>query len=88
MTMRPVAGIDIPAAGEGALQPGSFQIMFTTLKRPDQGEKSEGTLTFEKEGTVKVELSVDAMGDGAGACEIMAADPRGRWRRVAGMPIY
>ncbi|MFA6153267.1 copper chaperone PCu(A)C [Mesorhizobium sp.] len=64
MTMKQLAdGLEIPAAGEVALKPGSFHIMFMDLKKPvRQGQSFRGTLTFEKAGTVEVEYSVDAMG--------------------------
>jgi copper(I)-binding protein len=64
MTMRPVqGGIEIPAGGEVSLKPGSFHIMFMELKRQiKEGESFNGTLTFEKAGTLSVKYSVDAVG--------------------------
>lgn len=64
MTMRPVSGgVEIPAGGELALEPGAFHIMFMELKEPPKaGVKFPGTLTFEKAGTVEVEFAVEAKG--------------------------
>lgn len=64
MTMRPLpAGLEVPAGGEVALEPGSFHIMFMDLKREAKdGESFEGTVTFEKAGSLTVEYSVDKMG--------------------------
>lgn len=64
MTMRPLpTGLEVPAGGEVALEPGSFHIMFMDLKRSaKEGESFDGTLTFEKAGNLAVEYSVDKMG--------------------------
>lgn len=64
MTMRPLAGgVEIPAGGEVKLEPGSYHIMFLELKEPAvEGVKFQGTLTFEKAGTVDVEFSVEKPG--------------------------
>ena len=65
MTMRPLAdGLEIPAGGEVKLEPGSsYHLMFMGLKAPAvEGVKFQGTLTFEKAGTVKVEFAVDKAG--------------------------
>lgn len=67
MTMRPVTGgVEIPAGETVELKPGSFHIMFMDLRgRPLEGETFNGSLTFEKAGSVDVEFAVEAMG-GAG----------------------
>ncbi len=67
MTMRPLAqGLEVPAGGEVALQPGSFHIMFLDLKAPPEaGKPFKGTLTFAKAGTVAVEYAVEPLGGGA-----------------------
>jgi copper(I)-binding protein len=64
MKMRPVAGgLEIPAGGEVVLKPGSFHVMFIGLTRGlEEGTEEEGTLVFEKAGTVEVEWTVEAMG--------------------------
>lgn len=69
MSMRAVTGgLDVPANGELALEPGKggnagYHLMFLGLKRPlKQGEKFAGTITFEKAGTVNVEFAVEAIG--------------------------
>ncbi|MFO0990830.1 MAG: copper chaperone PCu(A)C [Hyphomicrobiales bacterium] len=54
-------GLVIPAGGSVVLKPGSFHIMFMDLKeRPVEGTAFEGTLTFEKAGTVDVDYEVEA----------------------------
>ena len=69
MSMREIdGGIEVPAKGELALQPGGegagYHIMFMDLKRPlVGGEKFPGTLTFEKAGTVAVKFAVEGMGE-------------------------
>ncbi len=66
MTMRPVGGVEVPAGGEVALEPGGYHIMFMDLQQaPKEGERFAGTLTFEKAGTVDIEFAVDAMGGGS-----------------------
>lgn len=64
MTMRPLTdGLEIPAGGEVALEPGSYHIMFLDLNTtPQEGVTFKGTLTFETAGEVEVEYAVDAMG--------------------------
>lgn len=64
MTMRPLPdGLAIPAGGSVALKPGSYHIMFLDLKQPlKEGTKVDGTLTFEKAGTVSVQFQVDGVG--------------------------
>lgn len=76
MTMRPLdKGLEVPAGGTVALKPGSYHIMFTDLKQPlKEGELVDGTLTFEKAGTVKVQFKVEGIGAGAPA-PAPAADP-------------
>jgi hypothetical protein len=54
-------GIEIPAGGRVELKPKSLHLMFMDLKAPlKQGETIDGTLTFERAGTVAVEFSVEA----------------------------
>lgn len=66
MTMRPVAGLEIPAGGQLELKPGGYHIMFLDLQSaPKQGQPFAGSLTFEHAGTVEVEFAVEAMGGGA-----------------------
>jgi len=56
-----VDGLVIPAGETIELKPGSFHIMFMDLKkRPIEGTAFEGTLTFEKAGTVNVTYEVEA----------------------------
>jgi len=62
MKMNEVAGgLVIPAGGSVALAPGGFHIMFMNLKQQlAEGSTIVVTLTFEKAGTVDVELAVGA----------------------------
>jgi copper(I)-binding protein len=64
MRMREVEkGLEIPAGGSVTLAPGGYHLMMMGLKGPlKQGSTVPVTLTFEKAGTVDVELAVEAMG--------------------------
>jgi len=54
-------GLLIPAGATVTLKPGSYHLMFMDLKeRPVEGTAFEGTLTFEKAGTVDVSYDVEA----------------------------
>lgn len=63
MRMRPLKnGLTIPAGETVTLQPGSFHIMFTGLKRPlNRGELVPVTLHFAKAGKVAVQFKVEAV---------------------------
>ncbi len=67
MTMRELKdGIAIPANGEVTLAPKGYHVMLEDLKHPlKQGESIDGTLTFEKAGTINVTFFVEAMGASA-----------------------
>ncbi|SEP69287.1 hypothetical protein SAMN05428969_0489 [Devosia sp. YR412] len=60
MKMRALAdGLEIPAGETVTLAPGGFHLMFMGLNQAFvEGEKVTVTLTFEKAGTVDVELPV------------------------------
>jgi hypothetical protein len=64
MKMRPLRnGVEIPAGGSVALEPGSYHMMFMDLTRPlKEGESFAGTLTFEKAGSVEVTFAVGPLG--------------------------
>lgn len=68
MTMRALdGGLEVPAGGSVALEPGGYHLMFIDLKRqPKKGESFAATLTFEKAGSVNVEFSVEDMGSSEG----------------------
>lgn len=62
MMMRPLAdGIEIKAGETVELAPGGFHLMLIDLKQPmTEGERVPLTLTFEKAGSIDVELAVEA----------------------------
>lgn len=61
-------GIPVPAGETVTLAPGGLHLMFMQLKAPlVEGKKVPVTLTFEKAGTVEVELDVQAVGAAAPA---------------------
>lgn len=54
-------GIVIPAGGTVMLKPRSLHVMFMGVTSPPaEGEVFDGTLTFEKAGTVKIDFEVMA----------------------------
>lgn len=63
MNMRRVDGLAIPAGGSAALAPGGYHLMLMGIKAPfKEGQMIPVTLTFEKAGSVEVQLQVDKMG--------------------------
>ena len=64
MVMRPIPdGLTIPAGGSVELKPGGYHIMFMDLKSPlKEGTSVDGTLTFEKAGSVPVKFQVEGLG--------------------------
>jgi copper(I)-binding protein len=69
MTMRPVpAGLEIKPGQTLELKPGGYHLMFVNLKAPlKEGDKANGTLTFERAGEVKLYFSVAPIGSGGPA---------------------
>lgn len=67
MRMRPVeGGIEVPAGGSVTLAPGGLQVMLLGLKAPlAEGATVPLTLTFEKAGTVTIEVAVTKAGASA-----------------------
>jgi copper(I)-binding protein len=63
-TMRPVKdGIVVPAGKTVELAPGGYHLMLKKLAEPlKEGESVPVTLTFEKAGSIDVDLTVTAMG--------------------------
>ncbi|GAA0778149.1 copper chaperone PCu(A)C [Roseibium denhamense] len=56
-------GIEIPAGGTVALEPGGLHIMFMGLKQPfEEGSTVPVVLTFEKAGDYAIDLAVAKMG--------------------------
>lgn len=63
MKMRRVEAVEVPAHGSAVLRPGSYHIMLLGLKQPlREGERFPLTLTFEKAGTITVEVAVEGVG--------------------------
>lgn len=74
MQMRPAGALEIPAGGRLTLDPSARHIMFTGLKRGfKKGEAIDGTLVFERAGTVPVQFEVEAIGAKAPAASAAAA---------------
>ena len=66
MTMRPLAGIDLPAGQKIILKPGGARIMLAGLKEPLRpGQSFPLTLYFEKSGASEVTVTVAKPGAGA-----------------------
>lgn len=62
MKMRQVQAIEIPAGGTVALEPGGLHVMLLGLKAPlKENDKFPLTLTFEKAGSVDVDVKVEAL---------------------------
>ena len=63
MRMRAVTSIGIPAGSTMSLAPGGYHVMFVGLKKPlVAGVPVPLTLTFEKAGTIEVEVAVAPLG--------------------------
>ncbi|WP_413991567.1 copper chaperone PCu(A)C [Labrys okinawensis] len=63
MKMRQLDGLEVPAGGEVTFSPDGLHLMFVGLKHGlKKGQHIEGTLVFEKAGTVKVEYEVEGIG--------------------------
>jgi copper(I)-binding protein len=71
--MRPVQAVEIPAGGEAKLTPSGTHIMLVRLAGPlKEGHGFPLTLSFEKAGTVTVDVAVErkpSHGQGAGEHE-------------------
>jgi copper(I)-binding protein len=67
MKMRPVAGgLEIKPGETVELKPDGLHLMFIDLKQPlKKGEQVDGTLEFEKAGTVQVQYTVGGVGEKA-----------------------
>ncbi len=66
MMMRKVEGVDIPAGGEAALEPGGDHLMLFGLKAGlKTGDRFPLTLLFEKAGAVTVEVRVAPLAETA-----------------------
>jgi copper(I)-binding protein len=66
MTMRPLAGIDLPPGQKVTLKPGGAHIMLVGLEQPLRpGQTFPLTLYFEKSGTSEVTVTVAKAGAAA-----------------------
>jgi copper(I)-binding protein len=64
-TMRRVEAVELPAGGGAEFAPGGYHVMLFGPERPfAEGERFPLTLTFEKAGTVEVEVAVERYGPG------------------------
>ena len=63
MQMREVKRIEVAPGSSTALEPGGFHVMLIGLKAPlKEGETFPLTLTFEKAGTLEVQVLVEGVG--------------------------
>ncbi|GAB5470876.1 MAG: copper chaperone PCu(A)C [Rhodospirillales bacterium] len=63
MQMRPVEKMQVAPGEPTVLRPGGLHIMLIGLKAPlKQGEMVPLTLTFEKAGTLEIEVAVESVG--------------------------
>ena len=82
MRMRAVTSIGIPAGATMALAPGGYHVMLVGLKKPlVAGERVPLALTFEKAGTIDVEVTVAPLDSAAsppavGGMHMPAPHPR------------
>lgn len=59
MRMRPVEAIPVPARGSTTLEPGGLHVMLIGLAKPlKEGERFPLTLTFERAGSITIEVPV------------------------------
>lgn len=66
MRMRPVPAIEVPPSGKVELKPGEYHLMLIGLQRPlVKGESFPVTLSFERAGTVQVDVTVASIGASA-----------------------
>jgi len=67
MTMRRLDAVDIAPGAPVVFQPGGLHIMLIGLKTPlKAGEMAPLTLTFEKAGTITVELAIEKPAENGG----------------------
>lgn len=77
MKMRPVDAIEVTPGSPTALQPGGLHIMLFGLKQPlVKGKTFPLTLTFEKAGSVTVQVDVEGAGAAAPSHGGMAEPPK------------
>ena len=75
MTMQKQDSIEIPAGGEVVFQPGGLHVMFMGLINPlEIDQQYPLTLTFEKAGTVTIDVTVRSREDGMSGYQQHKAD--------------
>ena len=75
MRMRPVKVVEVPAGAAATLAPGGQHIMLVGLTEPlEVGNLLPLTLTFERAGTVDIEVFIDIPGAGAASHDDHAAN--------------
>lgn len=75
MTMKMLKSLEIPAGASVTLAPGGTHLMFTGLRHGlKKGQTVEGSLVFEKAGTVKIDFDVEGIAS-KGPSEPSAAGP-------------
>ena len=87
--MRPVAAIEIAPGAPTVLEPGGLHIMLRGLgRRLVEGETFPLSLTFERAGTVEIEVPIIGMGhQGHGAHRRPRTDVRERGARGLAMAL-
>ncbi len=75
MRMRGVTAIGVPAGSKMALTPGGYHVMFVGLRKPlVAGDHVPLALTFEKAGTVDVDVTVTPLDAAASSPRMPGAD--------------
>jgi copper(I)-binding protein len=63
MSMHEVDGLDLPAGGTLALEPGGYHLMLIDAERADVGDTVQVTLDWENAGEMTIDVEVVAPGD-------------------------
>ena len=83
MKMRPTGPLEIPPGGTLTLAPSGRHIMFTGLKHGlKKGQDIDGTLVFERAGTIPVRFGVQGIG-----AKGPSGSPDGTWHEMPGMKM-
>jgi copper(I)-binding protein len=63
MSMEEVDGLDVPAGGTLALEPGGYHLMLIDAERADVGDTVQVTLDWENAGEMTIDVEVVEPGD-------------------------